>query len=275
MSTFIAEEQVAVVPDAILADDMARASAVSWGAIAAGAVATAGLSLFLLQLGVGLGLSSISPWSTGNSTTAISVATGISVCLIAVLASALGGYIVGRLRTASLGPHTEETYFRDSAHGFVAWAFATIISASVIAAAATSVMGSAALGVGANPNQTTAYFSDMLFRSDRAAPPPATPAAQASNDETNRILTRAFTHGGNLSTPDRTYVAERVAARTGLSQGDAEQRVDTVMTQAKATADEARSAAAKIALWMAAALLCGALASAFAAAEGGRERDEI
>jgi hypothetical protein len=273
MSTFVAEE-VAIVPDEAIMPDDARSSPVSWSAIAAGAIASAGFSLFLLQLGVGLGLSAVSPWSTNASSTTISVATGISVCLIAVLAGALGGYITGRLRTSPVGLHTDETYFRDTAHGFVTWAFATIISASIVAATASSLMGSVAQGAISNPNATNAYYSDMLFRSDRPTTPPATPAAQASNEEINRILARGLAQGGTLAPADRTYVAERVAARTGLSQPDAEKRVDDVMTQARNAADQARRAAAKLALWMAGALLCGALCSAFAAAEGGRERDE-
>jgi len=273
MSTLIAEE-VAIAPaGAFVSDNDARSSPISWSAIAAGAVASAGFSLFLLHLGIGLGLSAVSPWS-GPSSTTMSIATGISVCLIAVLAGALGGYITGRLRTTPVGLHTDETYFRDTAHGFVTWAFATIISASIVAAAATTVMGSAAQGLASNPNAANAYYSDMLFRTDRPTTAPATPAAQASNEEINRILARGMAHGGTLAPADRTYVAERVAARTGLSQADAEKRVDDVMTQAKNAADTARRAAAKTALWMAAALLCGAVCSAFAAAEGGRERDE-
>lgn len=274
MSTLIAEE-VAIAPDgAFVSDNDVRSSPVSWGAIAAGAIASAGFSLLLVHLGVGLGLSAVSPWTTNASSTTISVATGISVCLIAVLAGALGGYITGRLRTSPVGLHTDETYFRDTAHGFVTWAFATLISAAAIAAVGTVIVGSTAAGVASNPNATNAYYSDMLFRTDRPTAPPASPGAQASNEEINRILARGLAQGATLSPADRTYVAERVAARTGLSQPEAEQRVDSVMTQAKTAADEARRAAAKTALWMAAALLCGAVCSAFAAAEGGRERDE-
>jgi ribosomal protein L17 len=83
-----------------------------------------------------------------------------------------------------------------------------------------------------------------------------------------------MTRGGALTTEDRSYIVQRVAARTGLSQEEAQRRVDTVVTQAKIAADEARKAAAKTAFWMAAAMLCGALAAAFAAAAGGRERDD-
>jgi hypothetical protein len=268
MSTLITEDV------AIVAEESSD-SAVSWAAIAAGGVAAAGFSLFLLQLGAGIGLSVVSPWSSAPpSATTISVSTGISLCLISILASTLGGFIAGRLRTRWVGLHDNETYFRDTAHGFLAWAFATIISAVVVTSAATSIAGGAAQGAAANPGLVpdTSYYTDMLFRSDRPTAPPAASGAQSSNDEVGRIMGRALT-GSVLPANDRTYVAQRIAARTGIPQDEAERRVDTVVTQAKTAADQARKAAAKIAFWMAAALLCGAAAASFAATEGGRERD--
>jgi hypothetical protein len=271
MSTIVTEE-IAVVPNE------SRASAVSWAAIAAGGVASAGFSLFLLQLGAGIGLSVVSPWESAPSGTTTSIVAGISICLISIMASALGGYLAGRLRARWVGLHVDETYFRDSAHGFLAWAFATIISAVVVTLMATSLLGSATqgatAGAAANAGSTTSYYTDMLFRSDNPTAPPASPGAQASNDEVGRIFARGMTGSSGLSPADRTYVAQRVAARTGLSQDEAQKRVDTVITQAKNAADTTRKAAAKTALWMAGALLAGALAAAFAAAEGGRERDE-
>jgi hypothetical protein len=249
---------------------------VSWGAIAAGGIAAAGFSLFLFELGAGIGLSAVSPWSTPPSGTTISVAAGISICLISIMASALGGFIAGRLRTRWVGLHSDETYFRDSAHGFLAWAFATVLMAAVAGLAATSILGGAAKGAASNPALVpdTPYYTDMLFRSDNPTAPPASPGAQVSNDEVGRVLNRTLTTGGSLSPADRTYVAQRVAARTGLPQDQAERRVDEVVTQAKNAADQARKAAAKLAFWMAGAMLAGALAAAFAAAEGGRERDD-
>lgn len=271
MSTLVTE-QVAVIPEE------SRASAVSWAAIAAGGVAAAGFSLFMIELGAGVGLSVVSPWSNATpSATAISVAAGVSLCMISIMASALGGFIAGRLRVRWVGLHTDEVYFRDTAHGFLAWAFATIISASLLASAATSVLGGATQGAAANPGlvpNNTAYYTDMLFRSDNPTAPPASPGAQASNDEVGRIFARGLTGGSSLPAADRTYIAQRVAARTGLPQAEAERRVDTVVTQAKDAADAARKAAAKTAFWMAAALLCGALAASLAAIAGGRERDD-
>ena len=63
-----------------------------------------------------------------------------------------------------------------------------------------------------------------------------------------------------------------VAARTGVNQAD-EKRVAEVIYQAKVTADDARRAAAKAALWLTAAMLIGAFAASLAAVEGGQLRD--
>lgn len=251
-------------------------SSVSWGAILAGGVASAAFTLFLVEFVAGLGLVMVSPWSnTGASATTLSVAGGIALVLMAVMASALGGYIAGRLRTRWVGIHTDETYFRDTAHGLLAWAIGTIILATVLASAAGTMVSSITQGASSNPSlvpDRNAYYVDTLFRSDR--PASGQPNQATDNGEASRLFARALTPGSQFTANDRTRVAQLVAARTGLSQQEAEQRVDQVITQAKIAADEARRAAAKMAFWIAASLLAGALAACLAALEGGRERDD-
>src|SRR3954466_15465541 len=267
---------MSVIVDTGVIPEESSKSAVSWGAILAGGIASAAFTLFLVELVAGLGLVMVSPWSNqGASASTLSIGGGIGLVLMAVMASALGGFIAGRLRTRWVGLHSDETYFRDSAHGFLAWAFAAVLMAAVAGLAATSVVGGAAKGAASNPGLVPdpSYYTDTLFRSDNPTTPPASPGAQNSNEEVGRIVSRSLTSSGGLSQVDRTYVAQRVAQRTGLPQDQAERRVDEVITQAKNAADEARKAAAKLALWIAAAMLCGALGAAFAAAEGGRERD--
>src|SRR5580704_11669115 len=103
-------------------------SAVSWAAIAAGAVAAAALALVLIAFGAGLGLSAVSPWSdSGVSAATFKTATGIYLVIVAVMSSAVGGYLAARLRTKWANVHSNEVFFRDTAHGFLAWAFATLI----------------------------------------------------------------------------------------------------------------------------------------------------
>src|SRR5665647_791393 len=108
---------------------VAESPAISWAAIAAGAVAAAALTLVLLAFGVGMGFSVVSPWgNSGVSATTFEIGTGLYLIVVAMLASTIGGYIAGRLRTRWVGVHTHEVFFRDTAHGFLAWAFATVLS---------------------------------------------------------------------------------------------------------------------------------------------------
>src|SRR4029079_9261084 len=122
-------------------------SAVSWPAVAAGAVASCALTLVLLAFGIGLGLSVVSPWSgSGVSATTFKIGTGLYLIVIAMLASSIGGYLAGRLRSRWIGVHSDEVYFRDTAHGFVAWAFASVLGAAVLATPATSLLSGAVTG---------------------------------------------------------------------------------------------------------------------------------
>src|SRR4029450_7423713 len=127
----------------------ATTSAVAWSAIVAGAAGAAALSLILLILGVGLGLSSVSPWSgRGISAPTFGVSTILWVTFTQLAASALGGYAAGRLRTRWTGTHTDEVYFRDTAHGFLAWALATLVTAATLTSAIGS-LGSGGVQAGA------------------------------------------------------------------------------------------------------------------------------
>jgi hypothetical protein len=120
---------------------------VSWGAIVAGAVVAAAVSLILLALASGLGLASVSPWpNSGASLTTFSVMTAIGLIVVQWVASGFGGYVTGRLRTKWSGTHTHEVFFRDTAHGFIMWALSTVLVASLLASAAASLVGAGAHG---------------------------------------------------------------------------------------------------------------------------------
>ena len=257
-----------------------QASAVSWAAILAVGEASAALTLLMLAFGTGMGFSVVSPWSnSGVSSTTFSLWAGLYLIVVAMTASSVGGYLAGRLRTKWSGVHTHEVYFRDTAHGFLAWAFATVLSAAVLASAAAQIVGGASAGLtqaaGAAAGQSTGPmdgYVDTLLRADpsanRAPPDPA-----ASRSELARLLTSSLRDGGDLSAGDRTYVVQVVASRTGLSTADAEQPVSEVVTQAKTAADNARKAAAHLALWLTISLLIGAFSASLAATEGGGLRD--
>jgi hypothetical protein len=269
-------------------------SAVSWGAIAAGAVAAAALALLLIAFGAALGLSAVSPWSdSGVSASTFKTGTGIYIVIVAVMSSAVGGYLAARLRTKWVGVHTNEAFFRDTAHGFIAWAFATLLSASALSSATAFLANGAAAGVGGAASQATRsvnpadIYVDKLFRTD-AAQTAAASAPNSGNANSNtpnnanagqtraevlRLWTSDFRDNQDLSATDKTYVAQVVSARTGMSQADAEKRVNDVITEAKTAADNARKGAAKLSFWLTAAMLFGAFAASLAAVEGGSLRD--
>ena len=115
------------------------ASAVEWAAIVGGALGAVGISIILFSLGSGLGLSTVSPWSWSSpSPTTFGVVAAIWLIVTQWLASGLGGYLTGRLRTKWVGIRTDEVFFRDTAHGFLAWALATVLVATFIALAASA-----------------------------------------------------------------------------------------------------------------------------------------
>jgi len=274
-------------------------SAISWGAVIAGGFANAALTLLLMAFGAGMGFSSVSPWAnSGVSMTTFSIGTGIYFIVIAMLASTVGGYLAGRLRARWIAVHTDEVFFRDTAHGFMSWACAIVVSAAALGAAGSAIVSGASAGLAQRSNAEggpAAIYVDELFRpaanantatAPAAAPAPAANAAAApapgasptavspaQRAEASRLLLRGFRERSDISAGDRMYLSQLVSAHTGLSQGDADKRVTAVLTQAKSDLDKARSAAAKLALWFTAALFAGALSASLAALEGGELRD--
>ena len=290
------------------AEHPAHASAVSWGAILAGAAAAAALSMILLILGAGLGLSAISPWArSGVSAAVFGVSTIVWVTVTQIMASGMGGYLAGRLRARWVAAQTDEVYFRDTAHGFLAWAVASLATAALLSSAIAAIVGggvqagaSVAGGAGgaaaavsaagaAAPSSTgadggsTSYFVDSLFRKETNAPATSEPAAAAPTAETARILLNSLRTGA-LPADDIRHLGQLIAQRTGLSQPDAEKRVsDTYArmqvklqaaeTAARDAADKARKATVYATLWLFVSLLAGAFIASLAATWGGRQRD--
>lgn len=322
--------------------DGASKSAVSWAAVFAGAASAAAIGLLLLMLGAAIGLGSVSPWpGTGASVTTFTVGAAIWLIIVHWASSFLGGYMAGRLRTRWTGLHTDEVFFRDTAHGFLAWAIATLFTFGVLAAvasatvagagiAATSVTSSAVEGATAGgaaaiggDDAATTYLTDALFR---PAPAAGTAAAEPAAAATTEIegatgvsttetttptpapapavaTTRAVAGGAaagagrdvrgesglilargvaaeQFPEADRDYLVQLVASETGLSQADAEARVNDVIaraeameTEAREAADAAREAGSKAMLFSFFALLIGAFIASVSGAWAGRLRD--
>jgi hypothetical protein len=283
------------------AEHLRLGAAASWPAIFAGAFVAAATSLVLLTLGSGLGFAAISPWpGHGVTATTFAVTTAIWLIVMQWISSSLGGYITGRLRTRWIGTHTHEVFFRDTAHGLVMWAVATVLTAAAAAASLTAALeggahaaGAAASGAasmlqdagrpagqGRPPgNESGVYGTDKLFRSSGAAAAGGQGSAEARSEAAHIVANSWST--GSISDADRSYLVELVAARTGSSQADAQKRVDEFVAgtqdaiiKAKADADAARKAAAEGAIYMALSMLVGAFIASVSAALGGRLRDE-
>ncbi|TCU06805.1 hypothetical protein EV132_13116 [Rhizobium sullae] len=272
-------------------------SAMSWGPIFGGAFAATGVTLILLLLGSGVGLTAVSPW-TGQSASAGSIGVTAAIWLVVVqwLSAALGGYLTGRLRTKWTAVHSDEVFFRDTAHGLISWAVATVFVAGFLASSLTALAGAGAQGVSQaattaslagtlaaaespTTDLSTSYFTDALLRPDRSRAQTTTDDGAAAA-EVSRILLQGAAQGG-IPDEDKNYLATVVASRTALPEADAKARVDAILKRvedakvaAQKTADEARKAAATTAMLGAMSLIVGAFISSAAAALGGRQRDE-
>ena len=230
-----------------------------------------------MLLGSGLGLSMVSPWSgSGASVTTFAVSTAIWLIIVQWLSSGVGGYLAGRLRTKWVGIHTDEVYFRDTAHGFLAWALATLLVVGVLGSALSAAVGigvqavstvasGAALGASAGASAMPAAHRPTMRRPIWwircfVRPMPrklatATPDSDAAAvGQASRILI-ASAAAGEISADDKTYLSQLVAARTGLSEADAKARVDALVAKvedtkvkAKQAADTARKGSATFAL---------------------------
>jgi hypothetical protein len=253
-----------------------HSSGVSWSAVVGGAFVAAAISLILLALGTGFGLSVVSPWSNvGASAAALGGAAIVWLIVTQVIPYALGGYLAGRLRTKWVAVHTDEVYFRDTANGFLVWAVGVVMTVAFLVSAVASMVGGSAREPGAEGRAThdpQAYFIDRLFRSDATVLQPADVAAQA---EAGRILVSILRHKGSGGADDEAYLAKLVAAKTGLSQAEAARRVSQVSLEARQAEDAARQTASRLLLWFFLALLMGAFSASYAATIGGRQRDHV
>jgi len=101
-------------------------SAVSWDAVLAGAAASVALLFVLVSLAAGLGLKMAPRWPTGLTAADFTPLVGAVFVACQVVASMLGGYLAGRLRTKWLHVHDHEVHFRDTAHGLLAWATSVV-----------------------------------------------------------------------------------------------------------------------------------------------------
>jgi len=246
----------------------------NWTPIVLGAVIATAFSSILLAFGatIGLGVTSAAPtWRDASA--ALAILSGLYLIIQAAISFGAGGYIAGRTRTAGVASQARDIEQRDGLHGLAAWALAVMLGALLAA-----LVGSAAL---TRSNSTLpaartsaaepllSYEIDRLFRPARRAPNADLTSERA---EAGRILLTTSSHSG-ISSEDRAYLAQMVAATTGLAGADAEKRADTAIANAKTAIDRSRRSTVILAFSVAAALLLGAVIAWAAAAAGGRHRD--
>lgn len=279
--------------DVIVAPETgATGSYVDWPAIIAGVILASAISLVLLTFGSAIGLSFINFRSAeGVMPLWIGMAAALWLLWVQVSSFMAGAYLTGRLRRRHNDASEHESDVRDGAHGLLVWGGSLVVGAII----ATGGIGAAANAVGSAATTLTtaasnvadetsldpnAYFVDTLFRvAPGAAPAVADVDTSELRGEAGRILLQGAVDG--VGEADRAYLAQLVAANTGLTEEEASARVNEVMTaveqakaQAVAAAENARKMGVLAAFLTAASLLVSAAAAFWAAQKGGNHRDE-
>jgi hypothetical protein len=286
-----ATDPVSARPTPVLAAHNVSTSAVSWPAIAAGTVVAAAVSLLLVALGAGAGLGSLSPWPhAGASITSFTLMSAIGLIVVQWLSAGLGGYISGRLRTKWASLHTHEVFFRDTAHGLITWAMATLLVSVAAAVIAGSTIGAgthamSSLGAAATPGASNVATSNAgvdPYEVDSLLRPASVDSQSISNDvraQSTHILTQALATG-DVPASDLAYLTEVVSIEARVSPAEARTRVDAVLAklktaheQALRATDSARKAGESASIFTALAMLIGAFIACIAAALGGHRRD--
>jgi hypothetical protein len=198
--------------------------------------------------------------------------SGIYLILQALISFGCGGYLAGRCRVP-YGRATDDVEKRDGLHGIASWALAVILG---IALAALVALGASRPTTLTQPTSTTepsvlSYEIDHLFRSARRPPNLDLAPLRA---EAGRVLMTSSGHSG-VSSDDRAYLIQLVAATTGLAGADTERRVDTVIADSRSAISRTRASTIVLAFSVATALLLGAVAAWAGAEAGGRHRDGL
>ncbi len=274
---------------------MASVSYLDWAAVLAGSIFAVAISFLLISFGAGLGLSLTSPYrGEGVSAAWLAIAAGIWFAWVMVTSFGAGGYIAGRMRRPVGDASAVEVEMRDGTHGLLVWATGALVSTILFATGVGGLVtaGSAAIGsaVGTVADVTMDavspdYFAHVLLRSSEVRPPAedgtVTPGIDPAIQEEIAVIITRTVSSGDMEDRDRAYLAQVIAANSDLDVAAARIRVEDV----NAEIDDARTAAfeavemARVAgvvfgFIAAATLLIGAIAAFFAAAAGGRHRDE-
>ncbi len=268
-----------------------ESSAVTWSAIIAGAVVGLAAAIAMVTLGLGVGLALYDPWApVGSSAKQLSIGAVIWFITAQLWGLFVGGYVAGRLRRHAISGSTDETRFRDAAHGGAVWAMALIIgvmlsvvvtvsAARTVSQAVAAGASTAAAGVAAVDDGEIGVLVRQLTRSGQPG------STEVRPQEIVEILRRSWVRG-EMAASDRDYLAGIVAQRTGIAEGEAKERVARAEQQvrdaarqaeqrAKEAADKAKRTGAFTAFWGFIALLLGCTGAVGGALLGGAHRREV
>jgi hypothetical protein len=270
---------------------------IDWPGVFVGVFISIAMSWLLLTFGSAIGLLAVSPY-TFNADTAgkLTIAAAVWFALTQIYALGLGAYIAARLRPRAEGPNRDELAFRDGVSGLTVWALAIFLGLVVAGITASSAARTGAEVAGAAANAASrgmdnGYVVDLMFRPAAAnaqnaqpnAPQPSAsqearpPVDEQTRAAAGRILARSLA-SGSVEAGDKSYLAQLIAAHTGMSQQEAEQRIDQTVENAKNTAlqaaEQARKATMLIGFWIVFIMLVAGIVSAWAGTIGGHHRDE-
>lgn len=282
--TIDAPAGIAVVKPALA--DRDQSSYVDWPAIIAGIILASAISVVLISFGSAVGLNFLDfGYRQGPNPIFVGIAAATWFLWVQISSFMIGGYLTGRLRRRYFDSTEDESDLRDGAHGLLVWAGAAILgtviavggigaAANTVGAAASTVT-TAASNVAGDAIDPNAYFVDTLFRSTQPV------EATEARGEAGRIFAQAALGDGTVAEEDRTYLANVVAANTGLTPAEAQTRVDQVIANVEAARQKAieaariaRNTAIIGAFLLAASLLASAVGAFWAAQKGGDHRDK-
>jgi hypothetical protein len=268
------------------AQGMDDKSYVDWSAIFAGILLATAISVVMISFGSAIGLNFLDfNAREGASPIFVGIAAASWFLWVEISSFMAGGYLTGRLRRRHFDSSEDESDLRDGAHGLLVWAGAAVLGAMIAlggVGAVVNAVGStaatvtqAASNVAGDAIDPNAYFIDNLFRSTQPVD------AAMARDEAGRIFAQAALGDGTVAAEDRTYLANVVAANTGLTPEEAQARVDQVIANVEAARQQAieaariaRNTAIIAAFLLAASLLVSAIGAYWAAQKGGNHRDE-
>ena len=271
-----------------VSDGRDDASYVDWPAIIAGVLLASAISIVFISFGSAIGLNFIDFDGEGAAPIWVAIAAASWFLWVQISSFMAGGYLTGRMRRRHFDSSEHESDVRDGAHGLLVWAGAAVLGTVIalggvgaavnavgnVAGTATEAAANAA-DVSIDPN---AYFIDTLFRANQPAAATDTTIARG---EAGRIFAQAALGDGTINADDKTYLANVVAANTGLTPEEANARVDQVAANVEAARQQAIEAARIArntgiigAFLIAASLLVSAIGAYWAAQKGGNHRDE-